>query len=149
LVRSSSLTLLASALVLVTGAAAAGGGMTVTSSSHAAGAHGIRVTAVLRYEMQCGYPGVAPVQLRWPGAVPAHLARTAVLVNGKPTRSVSVDGHRVSVGMPPRPQIMCDVIGPGKLTIVLAGVANPSAAGSHVVVATKGPMHFSASFATH
>lgn len=126
-------------------------GLALTTSSHTAGAHDVRVTAVMRYEMQCGYPGVAPAQLTWPGAVPAHISPTTVLVNGKPARAVSVRGHRISVGMPSRPQVMCDVIGPGRLTIVLtsrAGVANP-AVGAHAVVVTKGAMRFSTSLATN
>ena len=148
--RSFSVILLAAALVLVTGAAAASGDMTVTASSHAAAAKSVRLTAVLQYEMQCGYPGFTPAQLTLPGVVPTRIARTTVLVNGKAARRVTVRGRVVSVGMPARPQIMCDVIGPGRLTIVLtpsAGVANPAKAGSYRVVARKGSSTFSAQLA--
>jgi hypothetical protein len=147
--RSRSLILLAAALVPVSGAAASSGDMTLTVSSHAAGAPNVRITAVVRYEMQCAYPGVAPARLTWPGHVPSRVARGAVLVDGKPARLVSVHGHVVSVGMAPRSQVMCDVIGPGRLIIALtsrAGLANP-AAGNRTVVLTKGAMRFSASLA--
>ena len=147
--RGLRLLVLVIALVPATTLLAASGGLTVTSSSREAGAHNVRVTLVARYEMQCGYPGVGPAEIHWPGGIAAHVAPSAVLVNGKPAPSVRVGRHVVSVGMPPRPQVMCDAIGPGKLTIVLtsrAGVANPSA-GAHAVVVTKGAMRFSASLA--
>jgi hypothetical protein len=60
---------------------------------------------------------------------------------------VSVRGHVVSVGMPKRPQIMCDVIGPGRLTIVLtpsARITNPATAGPYRVTAHKGALAFAA-----
>jgi hypothetical protein len=149
-VRSSSLILLAAALVLATGAAAASGDMMLTASSHGATAKNVRTTVVLQYDMQCGYPGFAPAQITLPGAVPAHVARTAVLVNGKPARSVAVRGHTVVVGMPTRPQIICDVIGPGRLTVVLtsrARIANPANAGAYHVSVRKGSLTFSSPFA--
>jgi hypothetical protein len=124
--------------------------MTLTASSHAAAAKNVRTTIVLQYEMQCGYPGSAPAQITLPGVVPAHIARTAVLVNGKPARSVAVRGHTVAVGMPARPQIMCDVIGPGRLTIVVrsrARIANPANAGAYRVMVRKGSLTFSSPFA--
>ena len=132
------------------GAAAASGNMTLTASSHASAAKNVRTAVVLQYEMQCGYPGFTPAQLTLPGTIPAHIARTAVLVNGKPAYAVTVRGHVVSVGMSPRPQILCDVIGPGRLTIVLtsrAGIANPAKAGAYRVTARKGSMVFSAQLA--
>jgi hypothetical protein len=120
--------------------------MTLTASSHAAGARNVKLTVVLQYEMQCGYPGFTSAQLTLPGTVRAQIARTAVLVNGKPARAVSVRGHVVSVGMPRKPQILCDVIGPGRLTVVLtarAGVANPAKAGAYRVAVRKGSLTFS------
>jgi hypothetical protein len=82
------------------------------------------------------------VNVRFPAAatVPASIARSAVLVDGKAAPSVSVAGHTVSVALPPRPQVMCDAIGPGKLTIAFthaARLGNPTRAGTYAVTATR------------
>lgn len=141
---------MATALVFATGAAASSADMSVTSSSYAAGARGVRLTVVLRYEIQCGYPGAAPVVLTLPGRIPAKVRAATVLVDGKPTRSVTVHGHELTIAMPPRPAIMCDSITMGRLTLVLtagAGVANPAAAGSYSVHASKGSLRFAARLA--
>ena len=116
--RRSILCTTVASLALVAGAAAAGDGMTVTLSSHATSARGVRLTVVLRYEVQCGYPGVAPVVLTLPGRVPAAVPAASVLVNGKPARKVAVRGHNVTVTMPPPPQILCDSITLGRLTLL-------------------------------
>ena len=139
-----------SLLCVLVASAASTNGMTVTLSSHAASARGVRLTVVLRYEMQCGYPGEAPVVLTLPGRVPAAVPAASVLVNRKPARKVAVRGHDVTVTMPPRPQILCDSIGPGRLTLVLtqaASLANPAAAGSYLVRARKGSLAFSSRIA--
>lgn len=141
---------LAATLVFATGAVAASGDMSATSSSYAAGARGVRLTVVLRYEIQCGYPGATPVELTLPGRVPAKVRTSTVLVNGKPTRSVTVHAHELTIAMPQRPKIMCDSITLGRLTLVLtagAGVANPTAAGSYSVRASKGSLRFAARLA--
>jgi len=108
-----------------------------------AGARPVALTLRLGYEMQCGYPGPGPVVVQLPAAemVPARIARTAVLVNGKSAPGVQVTGRAVMVALPPRPQVMCDVIGPGTLTVVFtraAGLGNPSRAGNYTVTATRG-----------
>jgi hypothetical protein len=116
---------------------------TVQVSPARAGAHPVALTLKLGYEMQCGYPGPGPVVVQLPAAelVPARIPRAAVLVDGKGAPGVQVAGHAISVALPPRPQVMCDVIGPGKLTIVFtraAGLGNPSSGGSYTVTATRG-----------
>ena len=141
---------LATALVFATGAVAASGDMAVTSSSYVAGARGVRLTVVLHYEIQCGYPGATPVELTLPGHVPATVRTSTVLVDGKPTRSVTVHGHQLTIAMPPPREVMCDSITMGRLTLVLtagAGVANPTAAGSYSVHASKGSLQFAARLA--
>jgi hypothetical protein len=141
---------LATACMLVASAAAATNGMTVTLSSHAASARGVRLTVVLRYEQQCGYPGAAPVVLTVPGGLPTAVPAASVLVNGKPARKVAVRGHNVTVTMPPRPQILCDSITLGRLTLVVtqaAALENPAAAGSYLVEARKGSLAFSSRIA--
>ncbi len=109
------------------------------------------VTVELGYEMQCGYPGPGPVVLELPASeqVPARIPRASVLVDGKAAPSLSVSGHAVAVGLAPRPQIMCDVIGPGRLTIELTravGLGNPSRPGSYLLRAARGGVSFSARF---
>jgi hypothetical protein len=115
--------------------------MTVTLSSHRVSARHVVLRATLRYEMQCGYPGEAPVRLTVP-APPGKLARTAVRVNGKPARSLRVAGRIVTIAMPKRPQILCDAIGPGTLVLRLTGLRNPAAAGTYRVAALKGRQTF-------
>jgi len=121
--------------------------MTVTASSHAGGAKNVRMTVVLRYEMQCAYAGETPIVLTLPGSVPATVASASVLVDGKPTRSATAHGKRLTIAMPVKPQILCDSITRGTLTLVLtrtARIGNPSAAGAYVVKARKGSLAFSA-----
>jgi len=139
-----------SLLCVLVASAASANGMTVTLSSHTAAARQVRVTVVLRYEQQCGYPGAAPVVLTLPGHVPATVPAAAVLVNDKPARKVSVRGHNITVTMPPRPQILCDSITLGRLTLVVtqgAALGNPAAAGSYLVQAHKGSLAFSSRIA--
>jgi len=143
--RSVALIFLAAAFVLVTEAVASDGEITVTASSHVVAAKNVKLTVVLRYEMQCGYPGEAPVRLTLPG----RLAQAAALVDGKPARATRSAGV-LTVDMPPKPEIMCDVIGPGRLTITVpprAGLANPAKAGAYTVTARKGRQAFAARFA--
>ncbi len=137
-------------------AAAAGAGLgqsaSGTISSHRAGTRPVTLTLKLGYEMQCGYPGPGPVVITFPAAwrLPATLGATPVLVNGKAAVSASVSGHRVTVGLAPRPQIMCDVIGPGTLTIQFtrgANLGSPLAAGTSVVTAQRASESFRVSFA--
>lgn len=118
-------------------------------SSHAPHARSVGLTLTFHYEMQCGYPGSDALVLHVPQRVPKHLARKAVLLDGKPVPAVTVLGHRVTLRMPTRPMIMCDSIGPGRLTIAFmraAHLTNP-VAGRYRVVATKGTMRFTAPIA--
>lgn len=124
---------------------------TVMLSSARAGAEPVALTLELGYEMQCGYPGPGPVVITFPVAerVPAVLSRAEVLVGGHPAVSVGVSGHSVSVGLAPEPRVMCDVIGPGRLTVQFtsaAGLGNPSRPGSYTVEAARGSAFFSAAF---
>lgn len=123
----------------------------VTVSSLASGTHPVVLSLTLQYEMQCGYPGPGPVVVTLPRgeAVPATLAPSAVLVDGHHAPSISVSGRAVSIGLAPEPQIMCDVIGPGRLVIDFtrgAGLGNPARKGSYTVLATRGSASFSAHF---
>lgn len=143
-----------SATVLTTPAGALPGPVqssSMTLSSLATGTRPVALTLTLQYEMQCGYPGPGPVVVTLPRgeAVPVTLAASAVLVDGHHATSVSLSGRAVSVGLAPEPQIMCDVIGPGRLVIAFtrsAGLGNPMHKGSYAVLATRGSASFSARF---
>lgn len=123
----------------------------VSLSSARAGARPVALTLTLTYEMQCGYPGPGPVVIRLPQQerVPARLAPAQVLVDGQPARTVAISGHTVTVGLAPRPQIMCESIGPGRLTILLtraAGFGNPLRADSYTIAVTRRAAAFTAGF---
>jgi len=123
----------------------------ITVSPPRAGATAVVVKLVLGYEMQCGYPGPGPVVVTLPPGerVGRTLARSAVVVDGRPAVSVAVSGRTVTIGLAPAPQVMCDVIGPGRLTVLFlasAGLGNPPRAGSYTVRAARGSASFSAVF---
>jgi hypothetical protein len=125
---------------------------TVAVSPQRAGARDVTLTLVLRYEMQCGYPGSDPIAIDLPTAelVPAHVTRGDVVVDGKSTAGVIVDGHTVRVLLAPPPAVMCDEIGPGSVKIVFtpgAGLTSPARSGAYTVEATRGGAAFSARFA--
>jgi hypothetical protein len=117
--------------------------LAVSLSSHQPKARPVAVALTLHYEMQCGWPGPGSLTIRFPAAmaVPARIAPTSVLVDHKAPSAVTVSsGDTVTVALPPRPQIMCDVIGPGTLTVSFSRAArlgNPKAAGSYLVRATR------------
>jgi hypothetical protein len=111
--------------------------ISLAASSLQVGAHPVALTFTFRYEMQCGDPGTGPVVLQFPAAmsVPSRVAKGSVLLNGTAPSSVAVKGAKITVGIPPRSGVMCDVIGPGTLTVVLersAGIGNPKSAGTYV-----------------
>jgi len=124
---------------------------TVSLSSARAGAGPVVVTVELGYTMQCGYPGPGPVLVGFPRQVrvPSVLPPSRVLVDGRPAPTVAVSGRTVSVGLAPPPQVMCDVLGPGRLTIVFrraAGFGNPVRAGNYAITVRRGTALFSAPF---
>jgi hypothetical protein len=117
------------------------------SPAHA-GARPVVLTLRLRYEMQCGWPGKGSLEIHFPaGMLPAKLAAGSVLVNGKGTsvaRSRAATDE-IALALPPRPQIMCDSIGPGTLTVLFtraARIGNPKAAGSYLLRATHAADRF-------
>jgi hypothetical protein len=82
--------------------------------------------------------------------LPAKLGAMPVLVNGKAAVSASVSGHTVKVGLAPPPPIMCDVIGPGTLTIQFTrgdNIGNPLKAGTSLATAQVKNQSFRVSFA--
>ncbi|HXR12956.1 MAG TPA: hypothetical protein VN770_11710, partial [Gaiellaceae bacterium] len=123
---------------------------TASLSSHKAGAKPVALTVKVHYEMVCGQPGPGKAVLTLPAQadVPAKIDRSAVLVNGTPSPSVTVSGHAVSIAMPlKRPGVTCMVVGPGTLTLTLtraAGIGNPTAAGTYTIRVRRNTLAFTA-----
>jgi hypothetical protein len=130
--------------------------LSVAIAPHTPGARPVLITLETHYEMQCGWPGPGVLVVRFPAGMtwPATLAQGSVIVNGKPgtPRSAAAlhgGAHAVSVSLPKRPQIMCDAIGPGTLTVTFtrgARIGLPQAAGSYVVRAAHGTERFTGGF---
>lgn len=102
------------------------------------------LTLRLTYPMVCGNPGAGSVVARLPTA-PGRLARTAVLVDGKPPPSIGFLGRTVTIRLPKPPQVLCQSIGQGTLTIRFtraAGLVNPARAGSYTIPARVGNRTF-------
>jgi hypothetical protein len=140
--RTSALAVVAAGALAASANAGLGQSSSGTISSHLAGARPVTLTLKLGYEMQCGYPGPGPVVVTFPKAwrLPATLGATPVLVDGKAAVSASLSGHTVRIGLAPAPRIMCDVIGPGMLTIQFtraADLGNPAVAGTTDVTAER------------
>jgi hypothetical protein len=122
--------------------------MTVTASPRATGAHAVRLTLILRYEMQCSYPGAGPLVVTFPSAVklPQRFAAGAVNLAKKPV-AAHVSGRRVTVTVPRHKGVLCDLIGPGSLTLTFtraAKLANPARAGAYSFRATHAGQAFAA-----
>lgn len=125
--------------------------MTASATPRMAGARAVRLRLTLRYEMRCGYPGAGRLLVTFPSAMhlPQRLAFGAVRLAGKP-RAVKVEGHRVTVTVPPHKGMLCDLMGPGALTLAFtraAKLANSARAGSYVIKATHGGRFFAAGLA--
>jgi hypothetical protein len=121
----------------------------VVLSSDRAGARPVVTIVRLRYEMQCAWPGPGPLTIRLPAemSVPLAIASSAVLIDGKPAKRLGKSGHRVVLALPPRPEILCDVIAPGTLTATFtraARLGNPVARGTYRLRGTKGSLTFHA-----
>ena len=122
--------------------------MSVVSSPARAGAHAVRLTVTLKYEMQCSYPGAGPVVVTFPAAVklPKTFVAGSVLLAGKRTKA-TVSDNRVTVTVPPHAGLMCDVMGPGQLVLTFtpsAKLSNPVTAGSYRFTATHARHAFAA-----
>ena len=125
--------------------------MAVTAAPRMAGAHGVRLTLILHYYMQCGYAGAGPVAVTFPTALklPKQFATGAVTLAGKSVNA-SVDGHQVTVNVPRHKGQLCDLMGRGSLTLSFARaakLANPAHAGSYRFKATHGQRAFAAELA--
>jgi hypothetical protein len=125
--------------------------LSVALSSSRAGAAPVAITLRFGYEMQCGYPGPGPVVVKFPPQerLPKALPTGSVGVDGSSQPASRESGNTVSVTLPAAPAIMCDVIGPGRLTIAFnrsAGIGNPARAGAYSVRASRQGAAFSTRF---
>jgi hypothetical protein len=138
------------AAALAASSSAAGtGSATVDLSSHRAGARPVALTLRLHYQMQCGWPGPGPLTIHFPTqmTVPPAIAPAAILINGNTAGRIGGGGHRIALDLPPRPQILCDAIAPGTLTVRFTGAArlgNPTTPGTYRLHATKAALAFAA-----
>lgn len=125
--------------------------MTVAASPHSAAAHRVRISLILRYEMQCGYPGAGPLVVTFPSAVqlPKRFGAHAVKLAGKPV-AAKRRGRRVTVTVPPPKGVLCGMVGPGTVKLVFtrkAKLTNPARPGSYRFTARHEKHIFSAKLA--
>jgi hypothetical protein len=123
----------------------------VSLSNHRVRARPVAVTLQLHYEMQCGWPGDGPLVVTLPNAmpVPVAIARSAALIDGESATSVVVRGHRIVLALPPKPEVLCDVIALGTLTVKFtraANLGNPNAPGRYRLSIKKSSLALSAAF---
>jgi hypothetical protein len=126
------------AVALLTGSA----GLSVDVSSHHPGARPVALKLKFDSMLQCGIPVGPPLVVTLPTAahVPRKVPRTAVLVNGQPSASVTVTGHVLAVRVA-HPEVLCDVIGRGTISIAFThavGLGNPAASGTYRISVRRG-----------
>ena len=101
-------------------------------------AHGARAVLTLQatFEVQCGRVTQLTVSLPSAMGVQAPIAPGSVAVNGLHPASIRTSSHLVQVTMPPPHGVMCDSIGPARITVRFtraAGLVNPTRPGSYAV----------------
>lgn len=105
----------------------------VAPAQHAA--HPSTLTLQATLELQCGRASALTVGL--PAAMGVGtIAPAAVTVNGVHAASVRLSQHTVHVTMPPPQGMICDSIGPSRVTVRFtraAGLVNPKRPGSYAV----------------
>src|ERR1700730_17768988 len=111
-------------------------GITVALSTDRAGERPVTLTLRLSYQMRCGNPGPGSLVVSFPAdeRLPARIPASAVLLNGRTAPSVTRHGNNVTIPLPRRHGISCNVIGPGSVTVVFTAAArlgNPAQAGSY------------------
>jgi hypothetical protein len=95
----------------------------------------------LRYDMQCGQPGPGSVIVQLPSRM-HPMSSLVVRVNSTTITGTKVSGTTVTIPLPTHKGINCMVIGPGLVTLNLAGIRNPASAGTYVVRAHVRGMDF-------
>jgi hypothetical protein len=138
------------ALVLalpVTAAAAAGGTTNWATAVVSPGLVSQRATLTvkLHFVMTCGKPGTGPVRVQLPAKM-QPMPTLAVRIGATPAPA-TVAGNEVTIQLPRPHGYTCFVMGPGTLTLNLAGVRNPANAGTYFVHAHLRNMAFTAQLA--
>jgi hypothetical protein len=94
------------------------------------------LTLQATFELQCGHVGQLTVGLPAAMGVRTPIAPGAVVLNGAHPASIRTSGRLVQVTMAPPQGVMCDSIGPARITLRFtkaAGLVNPKHAGSYAV----------------
>jgi hypothetical protein len=123
--------------------------LAIAVSSHAAAARPVAIALRTTMTLQCGWPGpvldvVFPTAERLPNAIPGATVR----VEGKQPAAVTRSGRTVSISVP-RPQVLCDAIGPATVRITFArtaGIGNPKRAGGYAITVGNGAQAARGSF---
>ena len=126
----------------------------VTVSNAKAGMRPVTLTLQLHYEMQCGNPGTGYLRVKLPAQaqLPATLPTNSALLNGRRVSPTLTATKQLRVALPPRPGVMCDVIGPGTLTFVVtkaANIGNPAKAGRYKVAAWSSSKAFATTYSVN
>jgi hypothetical protein len=140
-------------LPLAVAALAGTGGVTVGISNRLVGARPVALTLRFTSVLQCGQPIGPPITVVFPAreVVPRRIPTTAVTVNGGAPSSVTVSGRMVTLRIP-RPEVVCDVIGPGRIAITFARAAklgNPARIGTYRVLVHRGTQDVTGTFSVH
>lgn len=112
--------------------------LTAVAEPARAGARPMQLTLTERAELQCGRIGPGPIVVTLPAGerMPARISPDAVSVNGAAPAAVTRDGRAVSLTPARPPGVICDVIGPGTVTVRFrraAGLGNPGKPGLYTV----------------
>ena len=96
-------------------------------------------------------PGPGPVVVKFPSpnGLPKAFPSGSVSSSTAPEPAARERATPSASPLPPAPAIMCDVIGPGRLTIAFgrsAGLGNPARAGTYTISATRQAAVFSTRF---
>lgn len=100
--------------------------------------HGARAALTLQatFEVQCGRVTQLTVSLPAAMGVQTPIAPGTVTVNGLHPASIRTSSHVAQVTMPPPHGVMCDSIGPARITVRFtraAGLVTPKRPGSYAV----------------
>lgn len=136
--RGGALTLVAAgALAATAKGAAPAPPLTALARPGSAGARPVALTVKARFaELQCGRVVRGPLVLGLPRSsrVPRRVAAGAVTIDGIPAATAHVSAEVLTLQPQPPRGAICDVIGPGTVTVAVrrsAGVGNPRRAGSY------------------
>ncbi len=134
MIRAAGAAVIAAAALLAPASAGNAGGIDSATAVVSPGlvSHRATLTLTLHYEMTCGQPGAGPLVVHLPARMTV-LPTLAVRIGAKRATNVAVSSNHITVQLTRPPGVTCMLIGPGTLTLYLAGVRNPAAAGTYFV----------------